>query len=115
MALEERRRVDGEHLKARKTLHAVQMQIDSISAMHVDTLIVDTMRAYNINASRLRCGAYGANLSARGRAIGPPERADGDAGGHLERDAADGHVSILKLKEQGLNRVIKETTSFRRH
>ena len=66
MALEERRRVDGELLKARRTRHAVQMQIDSISAMHVDTLIVDTMRAYNINASRLSLPARTEQISRLG-------------------------------------------------
>jgi hypothetical protein len=53
LCMEERRRVQSEHDKALRMTHMLQMQIDSIVSSNVDNLIVDTMRAYNMNAARL--------------------------------------------------------------
>jgi hypothetical protein len=53
LCMEERKRVHTEHDKALRMAHTLQMQVDNIVATDMDNLIVDTMRAYNMNASRL--------------------------------------------------------------
>ena len=66
LSMEERKRVHTEHDKALRMRHALQMQIDSIVATDVDNLIVDTMRAYNLNASRLSLPARTDQISRLG-------------------------------------------------
>ena len=66
LCMEERRRVQIEHDKALRMAHMLQMQIDSIVSTNVDNLIVDTMRAYNLNASRLAMPARADQISRLG-------------------------------------------------
>ena len=66
LCMQERRRLNIEHDKVVRTAHALQMQVDSIVATDVDNLIVDTMRAYNLNASRLSLPARTDQISRLG-------------------------------------------------
>jgi hypothetical protein len=66
MALEERRRVQAQREKAQRMYHMLQMQVDGIAAASMDNLIVDTMRAYNINAARMAMPARARQVSKLG-------------------------------------------------
>ena len=66
MALEERRRVQAQREKAQRMYHMLQMQVDGIATTHMDNLIVDTMRAYNVNAARMAMPARARQVSKLG-------------------------------------------------
>jgi chromosome segregation ATPase len=53
MYMQDRRRLQGEHDKALRSMHMLQQQIDSIVSSHVDMVIVDAMRGFNATAARM--------------------------------------------------------------
>jgi hypothetical protein len=53
MFMQDRRRLQGEHDKALRSMHMLQQQIDSIVSSHVDMVIVDAMRGFNTTAARM--------------------------------------------------------------
>ena len=69
LCVEERRRVQNEHAKALRMAHMLQMQVDGIASTSMDNLIVDTMRAYNTNASRMGMPARTRQVSKLSEAL----------------------------------------------
>ena len=53
MFMQDRKRMQGEHDKALRSMHMLQQQIDSIVSSHVDMVIVDAMRGFNATAARM--------------------------------------------------------------
>ena len=69
MYIEDRRRVQVEYEKVLKSTHMLQQQIDSIVSAHVDMVIVDAMRQFNVNASKLALPARAMEIEHLGEEL----------------------------------------------